>query len=64
MARILSYGYPSTGRRTVVASVHADCAAALEQFRRQHPGLSRSGAVHHLLRLALKLEPFELPPQA
>lgn len=43
---------------TVAASIHADCAAELRAFRARH-NLTTSGAVHHLLREALGLDPLQ-----
>jgi hypothetical protein len=45
-----------TGTTTVYASVHADCYMALCAFSDEHQ-LTNSGAIHHLLRVALELPP-------
>lgn len=44
------------GTTTVAASIHGDCAAELRAFFAKHE-LTTSGGVHHLLRVALGLEP-------
>lgn len=42
--------------RTIAAHVYDDVVAAVDAYARAH-GLQRSGAVHHLLRLSLDLDP-------
>lgn len=44
------------GTFPVYASIHSDTRDRLEHFRTLH-GLTVSGAVHHLLRLQLGLQP-------
>lgn len=50
---------PAQPGMTVVVALAADAAAAVQQLIDDH-GLSRSGAVHHLVRLGAGLAP--LPP--
>lgn len=54
----VAYGVRHAGKRTVVAAIHRDAFEALEAFREAH-NLTRSGAAHHLLRVALQLPPLE-----
>jgi len=55
------YGRPqrSGGSLVVMVSLRSDAAAAVLALVKRH-GLSRSGAVHHLVRLGAGLDP--LPP--
>jgi hypothetical protein len=50
------YQRPHVGTTTVAASVHADCYMALRAYCDEHQ-LTNSGAIHHLLRVALELPP-------
>lgn len=51
------YGRPRVGGCfPIYASIHGDTRDQLEHFRTIH-GLTVSGAVHHLLRLQLGLQP-------
>jgi hypothetical protein len=50
------YQRARVGSTTVAASIHEDCAAELRAFCAKHE-LTNSGAIHHLLRVALGLPP-------
>lgn len=58
MAKPRRYGTRGTGNTTVMSNIHPDCAAELRAFAAKHQ-LTTSGAVHHLLRIALNLPPLE-----
>jgi hypothetical protein len=58
---------PNTSRRyapnkpggiTVGAHLHRDAADAVHSFAARH-GITRSGAIHHLVRIALGLDPLQ-----
>ena len=56
-----SYGRPqprSTRSETVVCTLHPDAYEAVRETMRRL-GISKSGAVHHLVRLAAGLQPLD-----
>lgn len=59
MAEFRSYGRPqprSERSETVVTTLHQDAYLAVRETMRRL-GISKSGAVHHLVRLAAGLKP-------
>lgn len=58
--KVRRYGYQPPGKAlTATTRLHTDAADGVVRFAREN-GLSISGALHHLVRVALGLPP--LPP--
>lgn len=52
------YSRNTSGCQPIASHIHADVATELRAFTARHQ-LTQSGAIHHLLRIALGLQPLQ-----